>query len=255
MNIVIIGSGNVATILGKKFIAAGHSILQVAGRNKTDVQNLASIWKTDCIDFSGELNPHAEVYIIAASDDAIKDVIAGIRIKDSVIAHTAASVSIDILKPVSEHYGVFYPLQSLRKEMAVLPEIPILYDGNDEKAKMKLESLASSVSPGYVSFAGDELRSKIHLAAVFVNNFTNHLYTLAKKISDAEGFNFKILQPLIEETANRLKDISPENAQTGPAIRNDDETIRKQLAMLAADPHLKKIYESLTESIRSFKLK
>lgn len=255
MDIVIIGSGNVAAVLGRKFIEAGHRILQVISRNKADSQSLAQEWKTDCINFSGELNPYAGIYIIAVSDDAIKDVIAGIKIKSSVIAHTAASVSKDILEPVSDHYGVFYPLQSLRKEMVVIPEIPVLYDGNDEKAQAKLESLASSISPGYVSLAGDEIRSKIHLAAVFVNNFTNHLYALAEKLSDAEGFNFKKLHPLIEETATRLKNISPKNVQTGPAIRNDEETIRKQLALLASDPHLKKIYETLTESIRGFKVK
>jgi predicted short-subunit dehydrogenase-like oxidoreductase (DUF2520 family) len=185
-------------------------------------------------------------------DEAIKEVIADIKLPGKIVAHTAASVSKDILKSVSEHYGVFYPLQSLRKEMTMLPEIPILYDGNDETAKRILESLAVSISQGYASPADDEMRKKIHLAAVFVNNFTNHLYTLAEKFSSEEGLNFKKLQPLIEETATRIHDHSPKNLQTGPAVRNDEETIQKQLALLASNPHLKKIYEYLTESIRNF---
>lgn len=253
MDIVIIGSGNVATVLGRKFIDAGHNILQVVSRNESAAHSLAQEWKTECINFSGVINLNAEVYILAVSDNAIKDVIAGIKLEGKVVAHTAASVSKEILKFVTDHYGVFYPLQSLRKEMDELPEVPILYDGNDETAKSKLESLAVSISPGYVSLAGDEARSKIHVAAVFVNNFTNHLYALAEKFSETEKINFKKLQPLIEETANRIKNISPKNAQTGPAIRNDEETIRKQLALLASDPQLKKIYECLTESIRNFK--
>lgn len=253
MDIVIIGSGNVATVFGRKFLDAGHRILQVISRNESAAHSLAREWKTESINFSGIINSNAEVYIIAVSDAAINDVIAGIKLEGKVVAHTAASVSKDVLKSVSDHYGVFYPLQSLRKEMIELPEVPILYDGNDETTKSKLESLAVSISPGYVSMAGDEARSKIHVAAVFVNNFTNHLYALAEKFSESEKINFKKLQPLIEETANRIKNISPKNAQTGPAIRNDEETIRKQLAILASDPHLKRTYEFLSESIRSFK--
>ena len=253
MDIVIIGSGNVATVLGRKFIDAGHKIMQVISRNESDAHSLAQEWKTESINFSGIINPNAEVYIIAVSDDAIKDLIAGIKLEGKVVAHTAASVSKEVLKSVTEHYGVFYPLQSLRKEMDELPEVPILYDGNDETAKTKLESLATSISPGYVSLAGDEVRSKIHVAAVFVNNFINHIYALAEKFSESEKINFKKLQPLIEETANRIKNISPKKVQTGPAIRNDEDTIRKQLALLASDPQLKKIYEILTESIRNFK--
>lgn len=253
MDIVIIGSGNVATVLGRKFIEAGHRILQVVSRNESAALSLAREWEADGINFSGVINPKAEFYLLAVSDEAIQETAASINVHDKVVAHTAASVSKDVLKFSSEHYGVFYPLQSLRKEMAVLPEIPILYDGNDDTARTLLESLAISVSPGYVSPAGDEMRRKIHLAAVFVSNFTNHLYALAEKFSKEEGINFKKLQPLIEETATRLKAVSPKNAQTGPAIRNDEETIQKQIALLASDPSLKKIYEYLTESIRNFK--
>ena len=253
MELVIIGSGNVATVMGRKFLEADHRILQVISRNESAAGNLALEWNTESINFSGKIYPDAEVYLIAVSDDGIKDVINLIKLSGKVVAHTAASVSKEILQPVSDHYGVFYPLQTLRKEIPEIPEIPILYDGNDELTKIKLESLAVSISPGYVSQAGDELRSKLHLAAVFASNFTNHLYALAAEYCNKEGINFKKLQPLIEETAARLKFISPQNAQTGPALRNDEETIRKQLVLLAAYPELKKIYEYITDSIRNYR--
>ena len=255
MKLVIIGSGNVATVLGRKFKAAGHQILQVAGRNTSMVRSLATEWNSDWIKNLEKINQQADIYLIAVNDDAITDVAANLNLSGKIVAHTAASVSKDILKNVTDHFGVFYPLQSLRKEMTELPVIPICYDGSSEKALKSLEALAVSISPSHVSMAGDETRSKLHLAAVFANNFSNHLYTLVEEYCKKERINFKELFPLIEETATRLKHISPQISQTGPAVRNDEETIMKQLAMLVDDPELKKIYECMTGSILSFKNK
>src|SRR5690349_6915651 len=116
MDIVIIGSGNVAAVLGRKFKAAGHHILQVIGRNAKAASELAYEWETKSANYLSLVNKHAEVYIIAVADDAINSVAAELKLKDKVVAHTAGSVSKDVLKNVSDHYGVFYPLQSLRKE-------------------------------------------------------------------------------------------------------------------------------------------
>jgi len=179
--------------------------------------------------------------------------VADLQLPRKVVAHTAASVSKDVLKNVSDHYGVFYPLQSLHKEDFDLPEAPIFFDGSDEITKKKLESLANSISPQHVSQAGDDARLKLHVAAVFVNNFTNHLYSLAEDYCKKEGIDFKELLPLIEETATRIKDISPSKSQTGPAARNDEETIQKHLELLKTYPELRKVYEFLTSSIKSFK--
>ena len=111
--------------------------------------------------------------------------------------------------------------------------------------------MANSISPQHVIQAGDDTRLKLHVAAVFVNNFTNHLYALAEDYCKKEGIDFKELFPLIEETASRLKTISPSKLQTGPAIRNDEETIQKHLVLLASHPQMKKVYEFLTASIRN----
>ena len=249
MEIVIIGSGNTAAVLGRKFKAASHHILQVVSRNASDASTLAYEWNTVSTNYLSAINHNAEVYIIAVTDDAIAEVAKDLKLPGKVAAHTAASVPMDILKAITKHYGVFYPLQSLRKDMKALPDIPVFWEGSDDKAKKTLEALAHSIAEEKVTEAGDDARLKLHIAAVIVSNFPNHLYALAEQYCRKEGLDFRQLLPLIEETATRIKDISPAKAQTGPAIRHDDETIQKHLALLNDHPQLKKIYELLTESI------
>lgn len=251
MEIVIIGSGNVAAVLGRKFKAAGHHILQVYSRNASAASQLAYEWDTESTNYKSLINTNADVYIVAVNDDAIEDATRDILLPDKVVAHTAASVPKEVLKHVTAHYGVFYPLQSLRKEMTGLPAVPVFYDGSDELSKRVLETLAISISPEQVSVANDETRAKLHVAAVVVSNFTNHLYRLAEDYCRREGLDFKQLLPLIEETAIRIKTVSPASVQTGPAIRHDKETIQKHLDLLKEHPQLKNIYLLITESIQS----
>jgi predicted short-subunit dehydrogenase-like oxidoreductase (DUF2520 family) len=253
MDIVIIGSGNVAAVLGRKFKAAGHQILQIVSRNASAASKLAYEWDTESANYTSIINRAADVYIIAVTDAAIADVVTDLQLPGKVVAHTAASVSKDVLNNVTSHYGVFYPLQSLRKEDMETPEAPLFFDGSDDTAKKVLESLAASISPLHVSQAGDDERMKLHVAAVLVNNFTNHLYALAADYCKKEGIDFHQLLPLIKETAERVTETPPSKSQTGPALRNDEETIRKHLALLQNHPELKKVYEFLTTSIRSTK--
>ncbi len=253
MQIVIIGTGNVASVLGRKFVAAGHTIVQVVGRNSTAASALAYEWNTVSTDYLSIINQQADVYLLAVSDMALPAVAGELKLPGKVVAHTAASVPADVLKTVTDHYGVFYPLQSIRKEMTALPEIPVFVDGHDEKALTTLQQLAHSIWPGKVVQATDDDRLKLHVAAVFVSNFTNHLYALAEDYCRQEGIDFTQLLPLIQETANRITTISPAQAQTGPALRHDSETIQKHLAVLQAYPHLQALYKTLTSSIQQFK--
>lgn len=253
MDIVIIGSGNVAAVLGRKFKAAGHTILQVYSRNAAAATELAYEWDSESTNYKILLNKNADVYLIAVADDAIDDVIDELKLPGKVVAHTAASVPKEILKSVSNHYGVFYPLQSLRKEMKSLPDIPVFFDGSDDISRQKLETLAHSIAADKVNLADDDDRLKLHIAAVVVSNFTNHLYLLAQDYCRKEGLDFKQLLPLIEETATRLKATTPIEVQTGPAIRHDSETIHKHLELLKNHPRLKKLYVLLTESIQQVK--
>lgn len=253
MDIVIIGSGNVAAVLGRKFKTAGHNILQIFSRNASAASQLAYEWDTESTNYKSLINKNAAVYIIAVSDDAIDDIANDLKLPGKVAAHTAASVPKEVLKNMTSHYGVFYPLQSLRKEMKELPEVPIFFDGSDDIAKKTLEKLAHSIAREQVAEAGDDARLKLHVAAVVVSNFVNHLYVLASDYCRKEGLDFKQLWPLVEETASRMKDMPPEDAQTGPALRHDSETIRKHLELLKNHPQLKNIYILLTESIQQLK--
>jgi predicted short-subunit dehydrogenase-like oxidoreductase (DUF2520 family) len=254
MDIVIIGSGNVASVLGRKFKAAGHRILQVVSRNASAASKLAYEWDTESTNYISLVNKKADLYLVAVPDDAIPHIVSELKLPaKKILAHTAASVSKDVLKNVSDHYGVFYPLQSLRKEMKSLPEVPVFFDGNDEVARKALEKLAHSIAEEKVEAAGDDARMKLHVAAVIVSNFTNHLYALTEDYCKKEGLEFKQLLPLIEETALRIKSMSPKQAQTGPAIRHDKETLPKHIELLKDHPHLKNIYVLLTESIQQLK--
>ncbi len=253
MDIVIIGSGNVAAVLGRKFRAAGHRIIQVYGRNASAASALAYEWDIESTNYKSLIRNDAELYLIAVPDDAIDDVIKDLYLPGKVVVHTAASVPKEILKTVTDHYGVFYPLQSLRKEMSGLPEMPVFFEGSDETARKRLDALAHSIAGDNVTEACGDARLKLHVAAVIVSNFTNHLYALAEEYCKKEGLDFHQLLPLIEETAGRIKDITPNAAQTGPAIRHDKETIEKHLALLQNHPQLKNIYLLMTESIQQLK--
>src|SRR6185436_9960714 len=146
MDIVIIGTGNVAAVLGRKFKKAGHRIIQVAGRNASEASALAYEWDTVSTNYFSAITQKADFYLIAVSDDAIDVVTRDLKLPGKVVAHTAAAVPMDVLKNVSGHYGVFYPLQSLRKEMTSLPDVPVFFEGNDDRSKSVLETLAHSIA-------------------------------------------------------------------------------------------------------------
>jgi predicted short-subunit dehydrogenase-like oxidoreductase (DUF2520 family) len=250
MNIVIIGTGNTASILGRKLKEAGHRILQVYGRDSKEASDLAYELDTESTNYWNVVNRSADLYLLAVSDIAVEEVTRELHLKDQTLVHTAASVSKNVLSNASTHYGVFYPLQSLKKESANIPDIPMIIDAGDESTLHTLEALAGTISDK-VFRADDEARMKIHMAAVFCNNFVNHIYSLMEDYCKKEGIDFELLVPLIQETAVRIKDTPPSSVQTGPAVRNDTQTIEKHLKLLAGHPHLKKLYEVLTESILS----
>ena len=248
MNIVIIGSGNVAAALGRKFVKAGHHILQILSRNSSAASELAYEWDTESANYTSLINKDADVYIIAVSDSAIEQVAADLVLPGKVVAHTAASVKMDVLKKITDNYGVFYPLQSLRKEVDT-PTIPIYTEASNDKAKAVLNKLAHSIYNSPVHSADYDKRAKLHVAAVIVNNFTNHIFTLAEDYCKKEGMEFTELLPLINNTINRLNNEPPSAMQTGPAARRDFDTIAKHEELLQEHPKLLKLYKFLTESI------
>jgi predicted short-subunit dehydrogenase-like oxidoreductase (DUF2520 family) len=249
MEIVIIGTGNTATILGRKFKAAGHRILQIYGRNASAASELAYELETESTAYWSVVNRSADIYILAVSDIAIAEIIKELQLPDKTIVHTAASVSKNILQPTGAHYGVLYPLQSLKKNTDLIPDIPIIIDASDAQTLEMLNALAHSISNQVVT-AGDDERLKLHLAAVFCNNFVNHLFVLMQEFCVAEGLDFNLLKPLIRETAERIETVSPTAAQTGPAIRNDANTLQRHHELLKKYPQLQQFYTLFTQSIQ-----
>lgn len=248
MRIVIIGTGNVATILGKRFLAADHEIVQVCGRNALYAEDLADTLSATSTTDLKQIDRSADLYVLAVSDTAVAAVAAELLLNNKLIVHTAGSVPKDVLSVCSRNYGILYPVQSLRSELNDLPDIPFLVDGNTEDDLALITEFANSISH-QVQQAGDEQRLKLHVAAVIVSNFTNHLYALAKAYCLHEKVDFTMLLPLITAVGERLLDYEPAAVQTGPAVRNDEATIQKHLALLQNHPSLKVMYTMFTESI------
>jgi len=250
MKVCIIGSGNVATVLGRKINAAGHQVIQVFSRNILHAQNLAAeLGAAATNDWQG-IEGGADIYLLCLSDSAIIEATEKLGHLKGLVLHAAGSLSINILKACSVNCGVLYPLQSLRKEKPHYETIPLLVDGNTSDSLCLVKDFAETISHR-VEQAGDSQRLSLHIAAVFVNNFSNHLYSLAAAYCEKEHVSFDLLKPIIEETALRLRDYDPRQFQTGPAVRNDLLTIGKHEQLLAGYPSMLAVYKAITASIQN----
>jgi predicted short-subunit dehydrogenase-like oxidoreductase (DUF2520 family) len=248
MKISILGAGNVATQLALAFKKAGHEIVQVYNRSDDAGLELA---KTVGASFTSDLTDlrQADILMVAVKDDAIPEVAAALHESDTVVAHTSGTRSKEILGNSSVNYGIFYPLQTLKKSFKVdFKNVPVLIEGSNAVAGAKLQALAKSISQN-VHVVDEQQRQWIHVAAVFANNFTNHLYGISEKLLVAHQLPFEVLKPLIFRSIENLTINSPNDIQTGPAVRKDFKTIEKHMQLLADDSRLLKIYEVLTESI------
>ena len=251
MKITLLGTGNTATVLGRKLKKAGHEICEVFGRNRAEAETLAHELQASVATSLEALTPNADIYMLAVSDDAIAGFAAEWKLKEKMLVHTAGAVPKQVLEVAGSRYGVFYPLQSLRKNIKTPPETPICIDAGDAETLNQLKSLAKTIS-AHVFKAGDEQRLKLHLAAVFVNNFVNHIYTQVQDYCRNENLDFSLLLPLIRETGERLDTLPPAQAQTGPAMRKDQHTIDKHLSLLQAHPELFELYLFFTRSIQQW---
>lgn len=249
MKIVIIGTGNTAAVLGRRLKAAGHEILQVYGRDPKAASDLAYELDTESTNYWTVVHRSADIYLIAVTDIAISQVVRELGFPEGTVVHTAASVPLEVLAGAA-HHGVFYPLQTLKKEVARQPDIPIIIDASDEQTLLRLEQLALSISDKVME-ATDEQRLKLHVAAVFCNNFVNHLYVLVADYCKREGIDFGLLKPLIGETAQRINELPPAELQTGPAVRNDQITLERHLRLLEAHPELGDWYKRFSQSIQN----
>ena len=228
ISVLIIGNGNVASHLVKAFLKV--DAFHVTQLNSRELNNI----------------PKATITILAVSDDAIAVVSA--KVKNALVVHTSGSFPLEGLKNTTRK-GVFYMLQTFSKEKEVdFATVPFCLEAENKEDYLLLETVAKAIGVKTYTINSRQ-RKALHVAAVFVNNFTNHLYKIGNDICEEHQVPFEILHPLIQETSEKIKTLSPEKAQTGPAVRNDDKTIENHLELLEKKQQL--IYKLITQSIKN----
>lgn len=244
IRVIIIGSGNVGSHLANVFLNTPEvELVQVYNRSLEHIKRFE-----DQIPITTNLQEllDADIYIISVSDNAIESISKNLNFTNKLVVHTSGSTSLNTLNDANRR-GVFYPLQTFSKNKEIhFKNIPICIESDNNKDLILLESLASLISNN-VYILDSEQRLKMHVSAVFVNNFVNHMYHIGSEICEKNNIPFEILHPLIKETAEKVQTLSPINAQTGPARRKDTATIENQLKQLT--DHHSVIYKSLTDSI------
>ncbi len=256
--VVIIGAGNLAYHLALNIHQSQVKLLQVYNRSRRGLSKIKKNTGVETSSSLNKLNRGADIYIIAVSDDAIRETASAIThliSKDAIIAHTSGSVSIDVLNNLRAElcYGAFYPLQSFKKERDIdLRKVPIFLSSHQPKTLKQLSVVAREISDKVVIIP-DEERSKLHIPAVYVNNFVNHMYTIASDYCTKENLQIDHLYPLMKETLERIFDNNkPQDMQTGPAIRGDKATIRNHKKLLKDHPDQLPLYHYLTKAITRY---
>ncbi len=250
ISVIVVGSGNVAS----SFCGLVHQskelvLVAILARNERKGQELAALYGTSYQSITSQGFPEADLVIIAVSDAAVTEV-AGVNFPGNpILVHTAGAISKEVLLPFAKEYGVLYPLQSLSKKDKNVNEIPILFDGNTKIVSTKLGSIAAQLSNIYFEVS-DENRLRYHLSAVFVNNFSNYLFTLAYEYCVKNNLDFSLLLPLLKATAMKVTATSPAALQTGPAVRKDKATIDKHLELLEGEEEMRRVYELFTRMIK-----
>lgn len=250
ISIILIGAGNLATQAGLALTKGGYTIEQVFSRTKDSAGNLADKLHAQWTTSKADILKEADFYIFSVKDDAleelIKEIVPG---RKGVFLHTAGSMPMDVFKTYAKHYGVAYPMQTFSKTFeADFNKIPCFVECSDYSTFLETIGLFGSIC-GSIHRLDSEKRKYLHLAAVFACNFTNHCYALADKILQEQGIPFRLMQPLVEETARKAFTIPPKEAQTGPAVRFDETIIRKQEALLKDHPEMQKLYDVMSKSI------
>ena len=248
MRIVLIGAGRLATNLGLTLLGAGHEIICVNSRTMKSAKALADRIGGVPVDRAEDMPMEADAYIISVKDSVLADVIPAVTKgrESQVFMHTAGSMPMEMFRGMAHHYGVFYPMQSFSKERPVdFAEIPTFIEASDEKAMQVIRHLAESVTERVYELSSDD-RQYLHLAAVFACNFVNHCYAMAAEVLEEHGMNFDVMLPLIDETARKVHQLHPLQAQTGPAVRYDENVIRHQIQLLRNHPFMKDLYERMS---------
>lgn len=251
MKTVIIGAGNVAWHLSHALTAAGMDVVQVFSRSELSAKNLAEKIGCDHTTAVEEINPHADFYLVSLRDEITAHVIGQLKFSPALIAHTSGTLPISVFPSHFINTGVLYPLMTFSKTIALENSIiPICVEGSNDKATEEIYKIACALSEK-VSKLDHRQRVQLHLAAVFANNFSNHLFSIANELLEEHKISGSMLYPLMQETVRKAIELGAANGQTGPARRSDSEVIEKHLNLLADHPRYREIYRMLTESILS----
>ena len=254
-SVTIIGTGNVATHLGKAFLKAGIQINAVAGRDLNKAAALAQILNDTQAVLLRDTLPVSDAYIIAVKDDAIFEVAKLIGQVDRLLVHCSGATEGNVLDIKGNAYGVLWPMQTLTKNNDIdLGQTLIAVSGSDSKVEAALQQLAGKITSRLVAVT-EEQRAMLHLTAVFINNYTNHMFVMAEKLLQAYQLDFNLFIPLIDEHINKLKTMSATQLQTGPASRGDMVTLNKHRNMLKQFPEIQQLYDTLAQSILNQALK
>lgn len=244
MQTVIIGSGNVAYHLAKAFVLNRIPLAQIFGRNENELSKISGELN---IPYSTETLQKADLYVICVSDHSVEDVSGTITTKDCLVAHTSGSLPKEILKG-DYRKASFYPLQTFSKSKALdYSKIPFFIEAENDVDRQNLFNIASKISDNVME-STHEKRKYIHLTAVFACNFVNHLFARAKEISDSQDIPFDYFLPLIDETVQKIHEIDPKSAQTGPAVRNDTRVLQLHEQLLQGESL--EIYKTMNLSIK-----
>lgn len=254
MKIVMIGAGNLATHLAKALFGAGHDIVQVFSRTEESANELSKTVGASPTTDLNQITTQAEAYIFALKDSVLANVIPVVckGREKALMIHTAGSMPLSAFQGMALHYGVLYPMMTFSKQFEIdFQQVPCFIEGNDDYSVKMVQDLARSVSPKVYSLSSQK-RQDLHLSAVWACNFANHCFDVASNILSKQNIPFEVLLPLIDETTRKIHTISPHQAQTGPAIRYDENVIRSHAALLKDNPLLKDLYERMSLSINKF---
>lgn len=252
MRIVFIGSGNLATHLSQALCKSGEDVVQVYSRTLDNAKLLADKLDSIATNDVNAIIPDADAYIFSLKDDALPVVARQLNCTnpDAVFIHTAGSVPLNVFEGIATHYAVLYPMQTFSKQKDVdFSVIPCFIEGSDEFSLNVSRTLAAKVS-NRIEMLTSEQRRRLHLAAVFACNMVNHCYRLAERELEKMGMDFSVMLPLVEETANKVKTLSPRDAQTGPMVRYDRTIMDAQLSLIEEE-RTKEIYRLMAESVHS----
>jgi predicted short-subunit dehydrogenase-like oxidoreductase (DUF2520 family) len=244
-NILLIGSGNIATHLALNIDKEKYHIVQVFGRSKENTELLANKINSDWTIDASKIEK-ADITIIAINDDSIKTILTSLPNNPTV--HTSGSTNIDVFKGYFEDYGVLYPLQTFNKDVDLdLRTVTFFIEANNQKFQRDLNELSNSFSQN-TQLLNSHKRKQLHIAAVFSCNFSNHMFVIAKNLVEKENINYSVLLPLIKQTLSKMENLNPQDTQTGPAIRNDNLIMQEHINSIKED-NLKEIYYLISQNI------